>query len=325
MISDKMLAKLRTVTPTSTALSVEEMSDTIKGINEAKPVNPVKREDCPDVTSTVPVPRPKPRPANLGGANSGIRVPIPTPRPKPRPANLGTSSTAAKSVAGLSASKKGLDLIAEMEGSAPYFYSDHGIPAIGNGVQINSEKELRQLCRNFKLNCAVAKQSWLRIKRGQRADKKKLLSKSQIRTLLKQKIVRYENTVKKVFRGTGVDLNQNQFDALVSLAFNYPRAFKDPRLRIYKAMKAGRLNDVALEMGDIGPKQGHYKRRLREINLFLLGVASIDPRKMPSNAPSDPEHRKVYKKLKKFWISRAGKGRTFWQSNPEYRFFMKRF
>lgn len=97
------------------------------------------------------------------------------------------------------------------------------------------------------------------------------IDEKQADALLKQDLVKFEKTV---LDNVKVDINQNQFDALVSFSFNVgPQAFKDSTL-VKRLNNGENPNSVAAEelpkwnKGDGKVLEGLNRRRSAELELF---------------------------------------------------------
>ena len=104
-------------------------------------------------------------------------------------------------------SDRGLRLIAEFEGFAPYLYNDpvgHATVAYGFLVHTGNYHEQRGIC--------AACDRWPR----KREAKSTWITPEQGRALLAEKVKAYADAVERTTR----PLNQNEFDALTSLCFN---------------------------------------------------------------------------------------------------------
>lgn len=155
-------------------------------------------------------------------------------------------------------SPRGLQLIEEFEGFVPYAYRDPvGVLTIGYGTTSADISPLP-------LRCTQAQaEGWLR-------------------TMLAHK---YEPAVV----GVGVPLNQNQFDALVSLAYNCGPGVmgwqigRDLAARRYDAVAADFLRYIYAG-GRILP--GLVNRRRAERTLFLTPIAPQPPVNPPPPPPA---------------------------------------
>lgn len=145
----------------------------------------------------------------------------------------------------LRTSKSGINLIIQEEGLVLHVYKDQaGYPTVGVGHLLTSEEKSSGIFNNG-------------------------ISKEQAIELLKKDLVRTENLIKKYLV---YPLNQNQFDALVSMIFNTGGA---PIITgtLGKLINAGKIVEVPDEMlkwcyagGVILPVL--QKRRKREATLF---------------------------------------------------------
>ncbi len=151
-------------------------------------------------------------------------------------------------------SQNGTTLLAEWEGSRTEVYDDAaGLPTIGVGhLLTQSERESGKITI-----------------RGQAVDYKQGLSEQQVLDLLAQDLERFEAAVNDAVE---VDLNQNQFDALVSFAFNVgTQAFKNSTL--LEKLNQGQYDEVPAQLrrwNRAGGRvvQGLINRREKEIALW---------------------------------------------------------
>ena len=79
-------------------------------------------------------------------------------------------------------------------------------------------------------------------------------------------------TLNRFLENDGIEVTQNQFDALISLAFNI--GFRFTRFNLWKQLKAGNFEQSAKEFLDINRANGQVltgltKRRREEADLFL--------------------------------------------------------
>ena len=99
-----------------------------------------------------------------------------------------------------------------------------------------------------------------------------VISQAQAEELLKQDLVKYENSV----NGLGLKLNQNQFDALVSFAYN---CGSGNLKRLTRGRTLQQIADAMLSYnkgsGQVLP--GLTKRRQAEQALFLSGMTDTHP------------------------------------------------
>lgn len=141
-------------------------------------------------------------------------------------------------------SKEGVELIKKFEGSRRTMYKDVvGLPTIGVGHLI-TEKDKHLLTQ--------------------------MLSEEEIDDLLKKDLERFEYAVNSI----SIKLKQNEFDALVSLAFNIgAAAFTSSTL--VKKLRTGHLREEVAEeflrWNKAGGKEveGLTRRRKAERELFL--------------------------------------------------------
>ncbi|MFZ2843384.1 lysozyme [Psychrobacter sp.] len=129
----------------------------------------------------------------------------------------------------MTVSKNGVQFITEREGSRSKMYLDSaGLPTIGVGHLLTQSEN-----NSGKINIAGINVIW---RNG--------LSANQIAQLLDQDLDRFENAVNK---NVLVPLTQNQFDALVSFAFNVGvGAFSTSTL--LKRLNAGKYDDVPSQL-----------------------------------------------------------------------------
>ncbi len=151
-------------------------------------------------------------------------------------------------------SENGTKLLAEWEGVRLSVYNDvAGLPTIGVGHLLTKEEiESKKIAID-----------------GQIVDYTQGLTRQQVLDLLAQDLGRFEEAVRKAVQ---VPLNQNQFDALVSFAFNVgTQAFKGSTL--VKVLNQGHFGDVPAQLRrwvKAGGKtaEGLVNRRENEINLW---------------------------------------------------------
>ena len=151
-------------------------------------------------------------------------------------------------------SQNGTKLLAEWEGFETEVYDDAaGLPTIGVGhLLTQNERDTGRITI-----------------KGQAVDYQQGLSEQQVLDLLAQDLERFEAAVND---GVQVALNQNQFDALVSFAFNVGRqAFKSSTL--LKKLNQGLYDEVPEQLrrwnkagGNV--IQGLVNRREKEIALW---------------------------------------------------------
>lgn len=151
-------------------------------------------------------------------------------------------------------SQNGTKLLAEWEGLRTEVYDDAaGLPTIGVGhLLTKNERDTGRITI-----------------KGQAVDYQQGLSEQQVLDLLAQDLERFEAAVND---GVQVALNQNQFDALVSFAFNVGRqAFKSSTL--LKKLNQGLYDEVPAQLrrwnktgGNV--IQGLVNRREKEIALW---------------------------------------------------------
>ena len=151
-------------------------------------------------------------------------------------------------------SENGQKLLAQWEGKRNKVYDDSaGLPTIGVGHLLTQEENSTG---KITIN-------------GQAIDYSQGLTDQQVMDLLAQDLVRFEQAVQNEVR---VDLNQNQFDALVSFSFNVgTQAFKNSTL--LKVLNDGQYDEVPNQLRrwvKAGGKtvQGLVNRRENEINLW---------------------------------------------------------
>mgnify|MGYP003496419754 CR=1 FL=1 len=122
-------------------------------------------------------------------------------------------------------SKNGVQFITDREGSRSKMYLDSaGLPTIGVGHLLTQSEN-----NSGKINIAGINVIW---RNG--------LSANQIAQLLDQDLDRFENAVNK---NVLVPLTQNQFDTLVSFAFNVG-ASAFAKSTLLKRLNAGNYDDV---------------------------------------------------------------------------------
>lgn len=142
-------------------------------------------------------------------------------------------------------SEKGKDLIKEFEGCKLTAYRDPvGVWTIGYGHTRG-------------------------VKEGDKITKKKADD------LLSEDLERFENAVNK-WSNKKYFFNQNEFDALVSFAFNLGNGNLD-KLVNYGKRNRGQIADAILLYNKAGGKvlNGLVKRRKKERELFLSGLESV--------------------------------------------------
>jgi GH24 family phage-related lysozyme (muramidase) len=98
------------------------------------------------------------------------------------------------------------------------------------------------------------------------------LTQESAETLLISTLPKYEQIVKKRFAYSGVVLNQNQFDALVSFAYNIGSIGNLLFTAIVRGDSSDKLKDVFTQYSHMGGKviQGLINRRLKEWELFIM-------------------------------------------------------
>ncbi len=151
-------------------------------------------------------------------------------------------------------SEHGTQLLAEWEGFRNEVYDDAaGLPTIGVGhLLTKNERDSGKI-----------------IIKGQAVDYTQGLSDQEVLDLLAQDLERFEAAVNDAVQ---VALNQNQFDALVSFAFNVgTQAFKSSTL--LKKLNQGLHDEVPAQLrrwNKAGGKviQGLINRREKEIGLW---------------------------------------------------------
>jgi lysozyme len=151
-------------------------------------------------------------------------------------------------------SQNGTQLLAEWEGFETEVYDDAaGLPTIGVGhLLTQNEREGGKITI-----------------KGQAVDYKQGLSEQEVLDLLAQDLERFEAAVNSAVQ---VGLNQNQFDALVSFAFNVgTQAFQSSTL--LKKLNQGLYDEVPAQLrrwNKAGGKviQGLINRREKEIVLW---------------------------------------------------------
>ncbi len=151
-------------------------------------------------------------------------------------------------------SENGRKLLAQWEGFRNKVYDDAaGLPTIGVGHLLTQEENSSG---KITIN-------------GQPIDYSQGLTDQQVMDLLAQDLVRFEQVVQNEVR---VELNQNQFDALVSFSFNVgTQAFKSSTL--LRVLNDGQYDEVPNQLrrwvkADGKTIQGLVNRRENEINLW---------------------------------------------------------
>jgi lysozyme len=152
-------------------------------------------------------------------------------------------------------SEKGRQLLSQWEGVRARVYNDSvGLPTIGVGHLLTAQERASGAI-------AIAGQP-VRYANG--------LTPVQVQQLLEQDLARFENAVSNCVT---CELDQNQFDALVSLSFNIgPEAFRNSSL--VKALNQGNYTDVPDEFrrwtnaGGV-ESRGLVNRRENEIKLWF--------------------------------------------------------
>lgn len=182
-------------------------------------------------------------------------------KPKARSRQFAVSSTGARSFGGpkWSISQTGIDLIKGFEGFRAQMYNDQaGHCTIGYGTLIHQG------------NC-----------NGDASEKPygSGITESRAMELLKERLVGFEQTINDVVT---VDLNQNQYDSLVSFTYNVGSAnFKSSTL--LKVLNQGKYGDVPTEMhkwvkvrqnGKLVDSKGLMNRRDAEAKLFASSTTS---------------------------------------------------
>lgn len=150
----------------------------------------------------------------------------------------------------MSTSSSGIDLICNFEGKRLFAYDDGvGVLTIGFGTTIYP--------------------NGIKVKKGDTC------TEAQAKAYMAHDLKKFELAVNSAVTA---DLNQNQFDALVSLAYNIgTNAFKNSTL--VKKLNADDFNGAANQF-DVWNKaggkvmQGLVNRRAKEKSLFLSGVNS---------------------------------------------------
>jgi GH24 family phage-related lysozyme (muramidase) len=172
-------------------------------------------------------------------------IPEPTPEPKPAPEPPVVVGTKREPIADMHMSKKGLDLLKHFEGLRLAPYDDNGSLAIGYGHSNRSRKP------------PIVTES-LRISAAEASD------------ILASDLLDYENRVKQ---SIAVPLKQGEFDALVSLAYNWGPGNLD-RSELKQLVNAGRYEEAEAEIRTILPSSdkkyyaGIKRRRGKEADLF---------------------------------------------------------
>jgi lysozyme len=181
----------------------------------------------------------------------GSTAPKPTPEPepipplKPAPVPPVPVGTKREPIGDMHMSQKGLDLLKHFEGLRLAPYDDNGSLAIGYGHSNRSRKP------------PIVTDD-LRITAEQALD------------ILAADLVDYENRVKQ---SIAVPLKQGEFDALVSLAYNWGPGNLD-RSNLKQLVNAGRYEEAEAEIRTILPSTskpyyaGIKRRRGKEADLF---------------------------------------------------------
>jgi lysozyme len=155
-------------------------------------------------------------------------------------------------------SNQGLALLIEEEGFVPYAYNDpagHATVGVGHLLHLGAVNAADQA------------------RYGTRARPR--FSRDQAIKLLRSDVGAFERAVLSAVR---VRLNQNEFDALVSLAFNIGTgAFAGSTVvRELNANRRGAAADAFLLWRNAGGRPILHPRRRRERALFLKGVGPAD-------------------------------------------------
>jgi lysozyme len=172
-------------------------------------------------------------------------TPEPTPEPKPAPEPPVASGTKREPIADMHMSKKGLDLLKHFEGLRLEPYWDVSAWAIGYGHSNNSKKP-PTVVEGMKI------------------------TEHEAERILAADLVDYENRVKE---SIAVPLKQGEFDALVSLAYNWGPGNLD-RSDLKQLVNAGRYEEAEAEIRTILPSTskpyyaGIKRRRGKEADLF---------------------------------------------------------
>jgi GH24 family phage-related lysozyme (muramidase) len=172
--------------------------------------------------------------------------PLPTEEaPKPVPAPPVASGTKREPIGDMHMSKKGLDLLKHFEGLRLEPYWDVSAWAIGYGHSNNSKKP-PTVVEGMKITEAEAER------------------------ILAADLIDYENRVKQSIT---VPLKQGEFDALVSLAYNWGPGNLD-RSNLRQLVNAGKYSEAEWEIRTILPPEskkyyaGIKRRRGKEADLF---------------------------------------------------------
>lgn len=176
----------------------------------------------------------------------------PRPSPPPGPGTRADAPQAAqgRAAAELRPSTSGVDYLKGYEKFRPNVYTSDGAgrPTIGWGHLVRPGE-----------------------------DFSKGLSDTEAEELFRRDLEAHAEIVR---RSVKVPLTQSQFDALASLAYNIPSAFR-PDTGLMKALNSGDYQKAADEMliwnkvranGKMTTSPGLSKRRLSERNMFLNGV-----------------------------------------------------
>ena len=152
-------------------------------------------------------------------------------------------------------STKGVKLLAQWEGFKKLKYKDSdGEWTIGVGHLITPD-ELKRGSINVAGNPVSINKPW---------------TDENVRALLSQDLIRFEKDVISTIK---VPLKQNQFDALVSFAFNIGTGAFNSEIGVAKSLNAGLHNDVPRQLrkwNKSGGKvvDGLVSRREKEIKLW---------------------------------------------------------
>ncbi len=163
-------------------------------------------------------------------------------------------------------SHEGLELIKRWEGFVPHLYQDIvGIWTLGIGHVVNAQEKI-QYANGITLEQGL--------------------------DILAKDVKRFEDAIKK---NITVELNINQFSALVSLTFNCGTSPISPGHGIYNFLNSGNFTAIPKEFllwckagGKVN--QGLLNRRKDELQLFLKPVATAEK---PETDLSDEEKTEI--------------------------------
>lgn len=175
----------------------------------------------------------------------------------------------------LKISSRGVDLIKRFEGFRLKAYNDNkGFCTIGCGLLL-----AKQTCESIKASPGFKNPDY-QINGVTRDEILHGMTENRVGYFFNKKIIEAERVVK---RNVLVKLHQNEFDALVSLAYNLGSLGKAPKLLRYLNSASSKLTSAERERAyymaseefrDItdGGDEGLYNRRLAEIGVFRKGL-----------------------------------------------------